>query len=181
VRWRRSQADIGCRCPFFRAVPELTRSADIQLNNRLSLRRHREMLSQPQIVGGKLMDSAQGCGNQAAECIRLKKSAPTRIKPGFSEISLLVGQELQAKSTDTMSLCGNGAALTERSGRRCHVRTDNYQAQPDEMGMASVRQQGECPKAGVRKKSQGRQVQRRARAVSSIGRAGTALTTKGRR
>jgi hypothetical protein len=116
VRWRRSQADIGCRCPFFRAVPELTRSADIQLNNRLSLRRHREMLSQPQIVGGKLMDSAQGCGNQAAECIRLKKSAPTRIKPGFSEISLLVGQELQAKSTDTMSLCGNGAALTERSG-----------------------------------------------------------------
>jgi hypothetical protein len=24
------------------------------------------------------MDSAQGCGNQAAECIRLKKSAPTK-------------------------------------------------------------------------------------------------------
>ena len=77
-----------------------------------------------------------------------------------------------------MNLCGNGAALTERSGRRCHVRTDNYQAQPDEMGMASVRQQGKCPKAGVRKKSQGRQVQRRARAVSSIGRAGIALTIK---
>jgi hypothetical protein len=46
------------------------------------------------------------------------------------------------------------------------------------MGMASVRQQGKCPKAGVRKKSQGRQVQRRARAVSSIGRAGIALTIK---
>jgi hypothetical protein len=63
---------------FSLAVPELTRSADIQLNKRLSLRRYRDMLSQPQIVGGKLMDSAQGCGNQAAECIRLKKSAPTK-------------------------------------------------------------------------------------------------------
>jgi hypothetical protein len=31
-------------------VPELTRSADIQLNKRLLLRRHSEMLSQPQIV-----------------------------------------------------------------------------------------------------------------------------------
>jgi hypothetical protein len=40
------------------------------------------------------------------------------------------------------------------------------------MGMASVRQQGQCPDAGVRKKAQARQVQRRARAVSSIGRAG---------
>jgi hypothetical protein len=47
--WR-SQADIGCRCPFSRAVPELTRSADIQLDKRLSLRRRLEMLSQPQIV-----------------------------------------------------------------------------------------------------------------------------------
>jgi hypothetical protein len=28
--------------------------------------------------GLKLMDSAQGCGNQAAECIRLKKSASTK-------------------------------------------------------------------------------------------------------
>jgi hypothetical protein len=33
------------------AVPELTRSPDIQLNKRLSLRRRLEMLSQPQIVG----------------------------------------------------------------------------------------------------------------------------------
>ena len=38
------------------------------------------------------------------------------MKPGIWEISLLVGQELQAKSTDTMSLCGNGAALP-RFGR----------------------------------------------------------------
>src|SRR5271168_4670197 len=30
-----------------------------------------------------------------------------------------------------------------------YVRTDNRQAQPDEMGMASVRQQGECPEAGI--------------------------------
>jgi hypothetical protein len=37
---------LGCRC----AVPELTRSADIQLNKRLALRRRLEMLSQPQIV-----------------------------------------------------------------------------------------------------------------------------------
>jgi hypothetical protein len=37
---------LGCRC----AVPELTRSTDIQLNKRLPLRRHLEMLSQPQIV-----------------------------------------------------------------------------------------------------------------------------------
>jgi hypothetical protein len=37
---------LGCRC----AVPELTRSADIQLNKRLPLRRHLEMLSQPEIV-----------------------------------------------------------------------------------------------------------------------------------
>ena len=36
----------------FVAVPELTRSIDIQLNKRLSLRRHPGMLSQPQIDGG---------------------------------------------------------------------------------------------------------------------------------
>jgi hypothetical protein len=33
-----------------RAVPELTRSADIQLNKRLLWRRHPKMLSQLQIV-----------------------------------------------------------------------------------------------------------------------------------
>jgi hypothetical protein len=38
------------RLPARRAVPELTRSADIQLNKRLSLRRHLEMVSQPQIA-----------------------------------------------------------------------------------------------------------------------------------
>jgi hypothetical protein len=38
--------------PSLRAVPELTRSVDIQLNKRLSLRRDPEMLSQLQIVGG---------------------------------------------------------------------------------------------------------------------------------
>jgi hypothetical protein len=70
---------------FSLAVPELTRSADIQLNKRLSLRRHREMLSQPQIVGRtssletlKLMDSTQRCRGQAAECVRLMNSAPTK-------------------------------------------------------------------------------------------------------
>jgi hypothetical protein len=38
------------RVRSLRPVPELTRSADIQLNKRLSLRRRLEMLSQPQIV-----------------------------------------------------------------------------------------------------------------------------------
>jgi hypothetical protein len=72
----------------------------------------------------------------------------------------------------------SASRLDRRSGRRCHVRTDDHQAQPDEMGMASVRQQGECPKAGVRKKPQAGQVQGRARVVSSIGRAGIALTIR---
>jgi hypothetical protein len=65
-------------------VPELTRSVDIQLNKRHSLQRQCEVLSQPQIVGmsalesSKVMDSAQRCRDQAAECVRLMKSAPTR-------------------------------------------------------------------------------------------------------
>ena len=65
-------------------VPELTRSADIQLNKRLWLPRLPEMLSQPQIVwmsaleSSKLMDSVQRCRDQATECVRLMKSAPTK-------------------------------------------------------------------------------------------------------
>jgi hypothetical protein len=67
------------------AVPELTRSPDIQLNKRLSLRRLPEMLPQPKLLAGqahressKLMDSVQHCRDQATECVRLMKSAPTK-------------------------------------------------------------------------------------------------------
>ena len=82
------------------------------------------MLSQPQIVGGmsplgvmKLMDSAQRCRDQAAECVRLINSAPTKDQARLLENISISWSRLAGQIDRYNELVREQDRITRESGR----------------------------------------------------------------